>query len=244
MKILLYLTSLIFLIFFIEIEHNKSGKYHGNIKVRVFTNNESLFGIDCILYNNYLFETNSTLKSNEIINIDKDGTQVTTQSSSETITGYNLINLKDSSYCAFGNNADSAIFLSKLPLNKKKLGIMPIVSPEIKDYLDYFVAEKDTTIGKTNYTLLMCNAKNSKKPLRQGVQKIILYLNKDLKEFPFHPFSKMLDDKFNGIVDKAVLVATDGSSGGLEFKYSDGLSKADNSRILMFINEDKKHHLE
>lgn len=217
--------------------------YIGTLTVNNSYNNTPVINLKCLIYKEYLFETQETLNTITKINTGKDGSKLDQQTShSKSITGYSLSNFKDSTCTLFDTDTVHVIFKSVVPIADKKLGLhFKNDSNLIIGDLNDFVFLKDTVINQNSYKLLVYNSK--KMSPGNKLKKIILYSNNNLKDFPFHPISKTLDDKFGGVIDKMLLFSEDGQSFGTEYTYENGLSGKDKIKVLKFIDEAKKHKI-
>lgn len=215
----------------------KHKRYKGNLIVSVYDGNTTMYKFECLMYNEYILEPQITFEEFTSSTYNKDGTVTPDKNirKNERLDGYTLNNLNDSTCSIFDKNAIKPTFKSIIPFRKKTGGLVLVKNvKEIKDYLGDFVFLKDTIIDKVTYRIFVCNLAVAKQKM-QGFKKIVLYSNNSLKDFPYHPISRTLDEKFGGLIDRLVYVADDGHTLSVEYKYEAGLSKQDESKIIRFI---------
>lgn len=213
----------------------KSRHYKGNINVEIYLDNVLNAKVgNVVVYDQYLFENVRTIHFpiNPVVNKESKNTNEKNVEQYITIDGFVLTNMETDTCFMFSADSIHPVVKSKLPVSLKKTGlILKDNLDDLKPYIDGVTCMKDTVIDGDKFKLLVSDQKNNPK----SIKKIIFYLNTNMIDFPFHPMSKTLDEKFGGVILKFSYISTSGKVQDMVYNYTEGLSKPDTKKVQRFV---------
>lgn len=178
------------------------------------------------VYDNYVLEKiTKIVTSTDLSKSKQDKTTVDGVKKEEVPTDYILTDFNTRNCFEFSLSESSpkvhTVFALKNKVKGKKFRDEPNFNIEPND-LALFVFEKDTIISGKKYKLLKSRDVIDVGP---GVKsKITFYLDSELK-IPFHPFSKYLDEKFQGVIVRRDDLYNAGNTISFKCEFKDGVQE-------------------
>lgn len=213
----------------------KNYHYRGNISVEIYLDDVLNAKIgNVIVFDQYLFEKAQTVHSLTSADMDKEGKIINEKSIVPyfTLDSFALTNVKTNTCFMFGTDSINPVLRSRIHVSQKKVGLQ--LKDNLEDLIPYIngvTFVKDTLIKGDKFKLLVSDQNNNPK----GIKKIIFYLNTNMIDFPFHPMSKTLDEKFGGVILKFSYISTTGKVQDMVYNYTEGLSEADTKKVQRFV---------
>lgn len=180
------------------------------------------------IYDDYVLEKAITINNFKKVTIDNEG-KMTTESvrQDKVFTDYFLIDFNTRNCFEFDTSESFPEICTVFALKDKKKG------QKFNDEADFnikpndltlFAFHKDTIMAGKKYKLLKSHDVID---LGQGFKsKITFYLDPELK-IPFHPFSKYLDEKFQGVIVRRDDLYTGGNTISFKCEFKEGQEELD-----------------
>lgn len=198
---------------------NEPKNFRGKLSL-VMEPNYGLPNQDFYIYDNFVLERILTMRSFENKTVNKEGTMTNGSVRTDNLLSDYILTDFNTKNCFEFDTSESYPKLMAVTTLKDK-----IKGQKFKDETDFnikpddltlFAFDKDTVIAGKKYKLLKSpNAID----VGQGFKRNITFYLDPLLKIPYHPFSKYLDEKFQGVIVRRDDLHTEGKSSFIcEFK--------------------------
>lgn len=236
----LILVAIIIISTLIQAKKHKTSddEYNGKFFISIHVNNKIYPLIphrNMYIYRNFCLEESKIAIEHQTKSINKNGTMLVDKTTiKDSINGYILTDLLNKITYHFNASKQNPKLDSNYALIDKKNGFNFKEDNINMDDINNFALIKDTVINKRNFSQL-------KKTTEVGHVRTVstVYVDKGIKRFPFHPLSKYLDTKFEGLATILETVSGD-QSFKIQYDYTPDLSEQEKKQINKYISLIKK----